>query len=116
MKTDTEEDKRVTQELWRGIKARNLALSRAEAARKRRSHKKTNQEYLLKDPYQFARQLFQQPRLGSLSAQKEELEIHLKETYSDQDREILLSESASLVWPASPGEKFNNNPPNLEEI
>ena len=116
MKTDTEEDKRMPHELWRRLKARHSAFSRAEAARKRRSHKKTNQEYLLKDPYQFARQLFQQPRSVSLSAPKEELETHLKETCSDPDRDILLSESASAVWPAASGEKLKNNPPNLDEI
>ena len=68
-----------------------------------------------KNPYQLAQQLFQQSRSG-LSAQKEELEIHLKKTYSDPDREIPVSESAGLVWPAARGEKLNNNPPNLEEI
>ena len=115
IKTATQEEKRGLHKLWRGLKARHSALSRAETARKRRSHKKKNQERFYKDPYQFARQLFQQPRSGSLSAQKE-LETHLKKTYSDPDREIPLSESTGLVWPATPGEKFNNNPSNLDEI
>ncbi|KAK3796880.1 hypothetical protein RRG08_055714 [Elysia crispata] len=35
---------------------------------------------------------------------------------SDPDRGIPLSESGSLVWPAAPGEKFNNKPPSLNEI
>ena len=52
-------------------------------ARKRRSQKKKNQERFYKDPFQFARQLFQQPRSGSLSVQKEQLETHLRKTYSD---------------------------------
>ena len=86
------------------MKAKYSALSREETARKRRSHKKKNQERFFKDPYQFALQIFQQPRSGSLSAQKEQLETHLMKTYSDPDIEISLSESAG------PGEKFNNNP------
>ena len=95
-------------ELWQGLKAKHLALGRAETTSKRRSHKKKNQERFFRDPYQFARELFQQSRSGSLSAQKEELETHLKKTYSDPGREISLSEFADLVWPATP--------PNLNEI
>ena len=40
----------------------------------------------------------------------------LKKIYSDPDREISQSKSAGLDWPATLGEKFNNNPPNLDEI
>ena len=95
---------------------RHSALSRAESARKRRSQKKKNQERFYKDPFQFARQLFQQPKSGSLSVQKEQLEIHLRKTYSDPSREIPLSEPAGLVWPAAPGEEFNGKPPSLKDI
>ena len=116
IKSATEEEKNGLQELWRDLKARHSALSRAEAARKRRSQKKKNQERFYKDPFQFARQLFQHPRSGSLSVQKEQLEAHLRKTYSDPNREIPLSEPAGLVWPAAPGEEFNNKPPSLKEI
>ena len=116
MKSATEEEKNGLQELWRGLKARHSALNRAESARKRRSQKKKNQERFYKDPFQFARQLFQQPRSGSLSVQKEQLEAHLRKTYSDPNREIPLSEPAGLVWPAAPGEEFNRKPPSLKEI
>ena len=116
MKSATEEEKNGLQELWRGLKARHSALSRAESARKRRSQKKKNQERFYKDPFQFARQLFQQPRSGSLSVQKEQLEAHLRNTYSDPNREIPLSEPAGLVWPAAPRGEFNSKPPSLKEI
>ncbi|KAK3720950.1 hypothetical protein RRG08_047516 [Elysia crispata] len=53
---------------------------------------------------------------GSLSLQKEQLEAHLRKTYSDPNREIPLSEPAGLVWPAAPGEEFNSKPPSLKEI
>ena len=94
IKTAIGEEKIGLHELWRGLKAGYSALSREETATKRRSHKKKNQERFFEDPYQFARkcesldsrQLFQQPRSGLLSAQKEKLEIHLKKTYSDPDR------------------------------
>ena len=112
MKSVTEEKKNGLHELWRGLKARHSALSRAESARKRRSQKKKNQERFYKDPFQFARQLFQQPRSG----QKEELETHQRKTYSDPNREIPLSKPAGPVWPAAPGEELNSKPPSLKEI
>ena len=77
---------------------------------------KKNQERFYKDPFQFARQLFQQTGSGSLSVQKEQLETHLRKTYSDPNREIPLSEPAGLVWPAAPVEEFNSKPPSLKEI
>ena len=49
IKTATGEGKRALHELWRGLKARHLALSRAEAARKRRNHMKKNYERFFKD-------------------------------------------------------------------
>ena len=116
MKSATEEEKNGLRELWRGLKARHPALSRAESARKRRSQKKKNQKRFYKDPFQFARQLFQQPRSDSLSVQKEQLKTQLRKTYSDPNREIPLSKPAGLVWPAAPVEEFNNKPPSLKEI
>ena len=77
---------------------------------------KKGQEQFFKDPFQFEIQLFQHPRSGSISIQKEKLEIHLRKTCSDPDREIPLSESADLVWPAVPGEEINRKPPSLNEI
>ncbi|GFO34505.1 LOW QUALITY PROTEIN: polyprotein [Plakobranchus ocellatus] len=63
--------------IWRQLKARHSALSRAESARKKRSQKRKNQERFIRDPFQFARQLFQQPN-GTV--EREELETHLKKT------------------------------------
>ncbi|GFR87272.1 reverse transcriptase [Elysia marginata] len=93
-----------------------LPLSRAESARKKRSQKRKNQERFLRDPFQFARQLFQKPKSGTLAVSREDLEAHLKETYSDTNRELPLEETAGLIWPAAPGIKFNNKPPNLQEV
>ncbi|GFO33247.1 prominin-1-a-like [Plakobranchus ocellatus] len=102
--------------IWRQLKARHSALSRAESARKKRSQKRKNQERFIRDPFQFARQLFQQPKSGTLTVEREELETHLKKTYSDPTREIPLKETTGLVWPAAPGIKFDSKPPSLEEV
>ncbi|GFO23739.1 reverse transcriptase [Plakobranchus ocellatus] len=102
--------------IWCQLKARHTALSRAESARKKRSQKRKNQERFIRDPFQFARQLFQQPKSGTVTVEREELETHLKKTYSDPTREIPLEETTGLVWPAAPGIKFDSKPPSLQEV
>ncbi|GFN82174.1 reverse transcriptase [Plakobranchus ocellatus] len=98
------------------LKARHSALSRTESARKKRSQKRKNQERFIRDPFQFARQFLQQPKSGTLTVEREELETHLKKTYSDPTREIPLEETTGLVWPAAPGIKFDSKPPSLQEV
>ncbi|GFN85989.1 reverse transcriptase [Plakobranchus ocellatus] len=102
--------------IWRQLKARHSALSRAESARKKRSQKRKNQERFIRDPFQFARQLLQQRKSGTLTVDREELETHLKKTYSDPTREIPLEETTGRVWPAAPGIKFDSKPPSLPEV
>ncbi|GFN96546.1 polyprotein [Plakobranchus ocellatus] len=75
--------------IWRQLKARHSALSRAESARKKRSQKRKNQERFIRDPFQFARQLFQQPKSGTLTVEREELETHLKKTFRSRSRDTL---------------------------
>ncbi|GFO30698.1 reverse transcriptase [Plakobranchus ocellatus] len=102
--------------IWHQVKARHSALSRAESVRKKRSQKRKNQEHFIRDPFQFARQLFQQPKSGTLRVDREEFETHLKKTYSNPTREIPLEEITGLVWPAAPGIKFDSKPPSLQEV
>ncbi|GFO45642.1 reverse transcriptase [Plakobranchus ocellatus] len=102
--------------IWRQLKARHSALSRAESARKKCSQKRKNHERFIRDPFQFARQLFQQLKSITLTVEREELETHLKKTYSDAAREIPLEETTGLVWPAAPGIKFDSKPPSLQEV
>ncbi|GFO29352.1 reverse transcriptase [Plakobranchus ocellatus] len=47
---------------------------------------------------------------------REELETHLKRTYSDPTLEIPLEETTGLVWPAAPGIKFDSKPPSLQKV
>ncbi|GFO42667.1 reverse transcriptase [Plakobranchus ocellatus] len=102
--------------IWRQLKARHSALSRARSARKKRSQKRKNQERFTRDPFQFARQLFQQLKSGTLTVDRKELETHMKKTYSDPTREIPLEETTGLVWPAAPGIEFDSKPPSLQEV
>ena len=113
MKTATEEQKDGLKSIWRDLQARHTALSRAESARKKRSLKKKKQEQFFQDPFGFARKLFEQPKSGSLVVEKNELESHLRKTYSDTDRLTPLSD---IDGPSQPGEEFNCDPPSLTEV
>ena len=101
MKSATGEEKSGLHELWRCLKAKHSALSRAESARKRRSQKKKSRNASSKT-YSKIRFPF------STEKKKKTLETHLRKTYSHPNIEIPLSETAGLVWPATPGEKSNN--------
>ena len=116
MKVASDIEKEGLRVLWEELRIKHSALSKAEAARKKRSKRKKTQDRFFQDPFQFARKLFDQPRSGTLSTDKETLEHHLKETYSDTQRHIPLEEIPNLVWPNAPEKKFNENPPSLEEV
>ena len=88
---------------------RNLVRVRRRAARKKERLK--CRETFVKDPYKFAKGLFTEARSGNLECGKDELEAHLKETYSDDKRCDELPDIADLRKPTAPGVGFN-----LEDI
>ena len=116
MKKASELEKAGLKVLWEELKSRHSALSKAEALRRKRSKRKKTQDRFFRDPFQFARTLFEQPKSGTLSVEKETLERHLRDTYSDKNREVELDEVQGLIWPAAPGEQLNSKPPTMEEV
>ena len=115
MKAASEFEKQGLQEIFDVLKAKHSALSKAESARKKRSKNKKSKECFFRDPFQFARKLFEQPKSGTLTADKEVLEQHLRKTYSDSQAETPL-EIEGLVRPPPPTKKFNDKPPTLDEV
>ena len=101
MKTALPAEKQGLEKLWKDLKAKHIALSKAESARKRRSKKKKTQERFFRDPFQFARTLFEQPKSGTLTVDKDVLQQHLRNTYSDPQSEAPLN-IQGLVEPANP--------------
>ncbi|GFR75533.1 hypothetical protein ElyMa_002191100 [Elysia marginata] len=59
--------------------------------------------------------LLQHPKSSILAVSREDLEAHLKKTYSDPNRENPLEDTASLVCSAAYEKKFNNKTPNVQE-
>ena len=112
MKNALPNEKEGLEKLWKDLKAKHTALSKAESARKRKSKRKKTQDKFFGEPFQFARSLFKQPKSGTLNIDKEILEQHLKKTYSDsQSKEHL--HIPDLVRPKKAKELFNEKPPML---
>ncbi|GFN80227.1 polyprotein [Plakobranchus ocellatus] len=116
IRTATSEETNELLVIRRQLKKRHSALSTTESARKKRGQKRKNQEHFIRDRFQFASHLFQQPKSGTLKVDRKELETHLKKTYSDPTREEPLEETTGLVWPAAPGINFDSWPPSLQEV
>ncbi|GFO37437.1 reverse transcriptase [Plakobranchus ocellatus] len=107
----------IIKPVWTHLEQNNTkSNAQHREARKKRSLKRENQELFIRDPFQFARQLFQHSKSGTLTVDREELETHLKKTYSDPTLEIPLKEITGLVWPVAPGIKFDSKPPSLQEV
>ena len=115
-RTARPEEKEGYLKLWKDLKEKHSALSKAERASKKRRTRKRDQDRFFKEPFKYARSLFDQPRSGILDVDQETLEDHLKKTYSDPARNVPLAYNTNLVWPESPGEPFNLNPPTLDEV
>ena len=115
MKTAPENELQGLDQLWKELKSKHNALSKAEALRKKRSKRKKTQDRFFKGPFQFARALFEQPKSGTLEVEKETLEQHLEKTYSQLKTDTPLN-IPGLVQPERPSTAFNDKPPTLEEL
>ena len=61
----------------------------------------------VKNPYKFAKGIFTESKSGNLECTKQELENHLRCTYSDPKREVEMPEIHGTRRPAEPGIPFN---------
>ena len=115
MKNALPNEKHGLEKLWKDLKAKHSALGKAESARKRKSKRKKTQENFFREPFQFARSLFEQPKSGTLKVEKEILEQHLRKTYSDPQSKAPL-DIQGLASPDKAEKLFNKNPPTLGEV
>merc|ERR1712237_305545 len=96
MQTASEAEKRGLQEVWKELKAQHSALSKAERLRRQKRARRREQNRFFRDPYQHARELFDQPRSGTLRVEQKTLEDNLEKNYSDPNRNIPLSHNVGL--------------------
>ena len=98
------------------IKKQIITLSRAENQRKRRKRKRKTRDAFYKNTYAFAKSLFTESKRGVLDVSQEDLEDHLKKTYSDLLSDVPLSHMAGIVRSASPGVAFDMSNLKVKEV
>lgn len=68
------------------------------------------------NPFGFTKQLLGQNRDGDLDCSKEEIDLHLRYTYSDPSRQEDLGKCDILVDPPPPMKDFDTREPCLKEV
>ena len=115
------EEKKNLQRRWRGAtpeEKEGLAILHADLKKKcrllqrnirrneRRKESKRTREQFLKNPYGYTKKLFTEAKSGWLKCSKEELDYHIKGTYSDPLRDLPLPPMEGLKHPSVPGVNF----------
>ena len=90
LKDAPQQEKIRIQVLLDDIRQEILVLSRAENHRKRRKKKRKNRESFYRNPYAFAKKLFTAAKSGQLDIPQQELEDHLRTTYSGPMKKVPL--------------------------
>ena len=86
------------------LKKESRDLQRHERKCTRRKERRRAREQFLKNPYEAAKKLFTEARSGNLKYTKEELDAHIRQTYSDSNRDEPLSDMRGLKRPTAPCE------------
>ena len=116
LKEAPEHEKAGLRTLLDDIKKQILVLSRAENKRKRQKRKRKARDAFYKNPYAFAKSLFTESKSGVLDVPQEELEEHLKKTYSDSCRDVPLPHMYGITKPAPPGLAFDMSNLKAKEV
>ena len=82
----------------------------------RKREKRKCRTNFVKNPYKFAKGLFEEGKSGKLNCTKEELEESLRTTYSDPARKIPMEHMPGIPRPTQPGVKFKLGDYTLEEV
>ena len=102
--------------LYESVKKRHRNLMRTERRLKTKKERERARKQFLSNPYKFAKGLFTESKSGQLACTKEELEQHVKQTYSDEHREEELPAMSGLKRPSAPGVPFDMGDIRVKEV
>ena len=94
------------QQLYEDLKKRSRLIQRNMRRLKRRKESQRARAKFLKNPYAEAKKLFVEQKSGVLKCTKEELDEHVKKTYSDAKRHDVLPPMEKLAVLPEPKFKF----------
>ncbi|CAK6963971.1 hypothetical protein F2P79_011962 [Scomber scombrus] len=112
----SEEEREGLKPLWEEVKKSLASLRRAERIRKCRRWKEKERSNFFKNPFKHARQLLENKRSGKLEISRSELEIHIREQYSDPAKSTPLGSLGYVPRPAPPASPFYAALPKLSEV
>ena len=92
--------------LLEDLKKKGRDLRKYERRCTRRKERRRAREQSLKNPYEAAKKLFTEARSRKLKCTKEELDAHVRQTYSDPNRDEPLSDMRSLKRPTALGVSY----------
>ena len=102
--------------LFEDLKKKSRDLQRHERRCTRRKERRRAREQFLKNPYEAAKKLFTEERSGKLKCTKEEVDAHVRQTYSDPNRDEPLSDMRGLKRPTTPGVSYQLGPIREKEV
>ncbi len=98
------------------LRKRLKSLRKAERLKRKRKERERKRAQFFNNPFKFTKDIFDKSRSGVLKVPQEELEDHLKKTYSDPNRDSPMSHIEGLVHPTEPSVPFDISPPKMYEI
>ena len=101
------EEREGLKALYEDVKKQHRQIMRSERRMQRKKERHRCRRNFVKNPYKFAKGIFIESKSGNLECTKEELENHLRCTYSDPTREVEMPEIHGTRRPAEPGIPFN---------
>ena len=104
------EEKEGLKALHEELKKQSRETQRRVRRMQRRKESKRNREQFIKNPYEATKKLFTEARSGSLKCTKEDLDAHVKQTYSDPKRAEPMPYIEGLKYPTEPGFDFPLGP------
>ena len=110
------EEKPGLAELREQARSKLASLQRTETQRRKRNGRERSGRSFYDNPHRFTKKLFEQSTSGELNVSQQQLEEHLKNTYSDQQHGVPMPVIAGLVRPTKPGVEFDLSEPKLAEV
>lgn len=92
-----------------------MALRRAEWHTRQRKERARKQAGFLANPFGLTKQQLGQKRSGHLTCPKDEIDHHLRETLSDEARDLDLGHCKALIIPPAPTVEFDSKEPSWKE-
>lgn len=110
------EEREGLKTLYEDAKKRHRQILRDQRKLERKKERTKCRREFIQDPYKYTKGLFTESKSGRLECTREELEEHLKDTYSDKTKEAELPDMKGFRRPTAPGAQFDMSDIKKKEV